>query len=106
MTADLEAVAAAALGSPLIADLSGGRFGEIATYLPGRRIVGVREVEGTVEVHVVARWGTPLPEVADILRAAVTPHAGGLPVAVFVEDIEVPADPTPAAISEASIATA
>ena len=105
MTADVEAVAAAALGSPLIADLSGGRFGEIATYLPGRRILGVREVDGTVEVHVVARWGTPLPEVADVLRAAVTPHAGGLPVAVFVEDIEVPAEPTQAAISETSVAT-
>ncbi len=101
MTADLEAVAAAALGSPLIADLTGGRFGEIATYLPGRRIIGVRELDGTVEVHVVARWGTPLPEVADVLRAAVAPHAGGLPVAIFVEDIELP---TQAAISEASVA--
>ncbi len=30
--------------------------------------------------------------------------AGGLPVAVFVEDIEVPADPMRAAISEASVA--
>ena len=105
MTADLEAVAAAALGSPLIADLSGGRFGEVATYLPGRRIVGVREAEGTVEVHVVARWGTPLPEVADVLRAAVTPHAGGLPVAVFVEDIEVPHEPVQAEISGTPDAT-
>lgn len=90
MTADVEAVAAAATGCPLVAGLSAGRFGEIATYRPGHRIVGVREVDGTVEVHVVAGWGTPLPEVADVLRAAVTPHAGGLPVAVFIEDIEVP----------------
>jgi hypothetical protein len=88
--ADLEAVAAAALGSPLIAGLTGGRFGEVATYLPGRRILGVREVDGTIEVHVIARWGTPLPEVAEVLRAAVAPHAGDLPVAVFVDDIEVP----------------
>ncbi len=88
--ADLEAVAAAALGSPLIAGLSGGRFGEIATYLPGRRIVGVREVDGTVEVHVVAKWGRPLPEVAEVVRAAVAAHVPGTPVAVFVDDIEVP----------------
>ena len=101
MTADLEAVAAAALGCPLIAGLTGGRFGEVATYLPGRRILGVRELDGTVEVHVTARWGTPLPEVAEVLRAAVTPHAGGLPVAVFVEDIELP---TPPAVSEFSSA--
>jgi hypothetical protein len=104
VTPDLEAVAAAALGCPLIADLSGGRFGEIATYLPGRRILGVRQLEGTVEVHVVARWDTALPHVADELRAAVAPHAGGLPVAVFVEDIEVPADPMRAAITERSVA--
>ncbi len=87
---DLEAVAAAALGCPHIADLTGGRFGEVATYRPGRRITGVREVDGTVEVHVVAKWGSPLPEVAEVVRAAVTPHAAGAPVAVFVDDIELP----------------
>jgi hypothetical protein len=102
VTADLEAVAAAALGCPLIADLTGGRFGEVATYLPGRRILGVRELDGTVEVHVVAHWGTPLPEVAAVLRAAVTPHAGGLPVAVLVEDIELPAPPAIAEVSSAA----
>ncbi len=90
MIADLEAVAAAALGSPLIAGLTGGPFGEVATYLPGRRVLGVREVDGTIEVHVVAKWGTPLPEVAEVVRAAVAPHAGGVPVAIFVDDIEVP----------------
>ena len=100
--ADLEAVAAAALGCPLIADLTGGRFGEVATYRPGRRIVGVREVEGVVEVHVVARWGTPLPEVAEVVRAAVAPLAGGRPVAVFIDDIEVPANPVQAALEEAT----
>ena len=88
--ADLEAVAAAALGSPLVAGLSGGRLGEIATYLPGHRVLGVRDVDGTIEVHVVARWGPPLTEVGDVVRAAVTPYADGSPVAVFVEDIELP----------------
>lgn len=101
-TADLEAVAAAALGCPLIADLTGGRFGEVATYLPGRRIQGVREVDGVIEVHVVAKWGTPLPEVAEVVRAAVAPLAGGKPVAVFIEDIDVPADPAQAAREEAT----
>ncbi len=99
----MEAVAAAARGCPLIADLTGGRFGEVATYLPGRRIQGVRDVDGVVEIHVVAKWGTPLPEVAEVVRAAVTPLAGGRPVAVFIEDIEVPADPAQAALEEASV---
>ena len=90
--ADVEAVAAAALGSPLIAGLTGGRFGEVATYLPGRRILGVREADGTVEIHVVAKWGRPLPEVADVVRQAVAAHTDGTPVAVFVDDIELPED--------------
>ena len=95
--ADVEAVAAAALGSPLIAGLTGGRFGEVATYLPGRRIVGVREADGAVEIHVVAKWGTPLPEVADVVRQAVSAHTDGAPVAVFVDDIELPEEPVDAA---------
>ena len=94
--ADVEAVAAAALGSPLIAGLTGGRFGEVATYLPGRRIVGVREADGAVEIHVVAKWGTPLPEVADVVRRAVSAHTDGAPVAVFVDDIELPEEPVDA----------
>jgi len=101
VTVDLEAVAAAALGCPLIAGLTGGSVGEVATYLPGRRILGVRETNGTIEVHVVARWGPPLPEVADVVRAAVASHAEGRPVAVFVDDIEVPDDPARAALEEA-----
>jgi uncharacterized alkaline shock family protein YloU len=103
---DLEGVASSATACPSIAGLSGGRFGEVATYLPGRRIVGIRQVDGVVEVHVVARWGTPLPEVAELVRAAVAPAAGGVTVSVFVDDIEVPADPAAAAREELSRARA
>lgn len=88
--ADLDAVAAAALGCPLIADLTGGRFGEVATYRPGSRLVGVRMDDEGIELHVVAKWGAPLPEVAEVVRAAVAPYAEGLPVSVFVDDIELP----------------
>ena len=88
--ADLEQVASAALGCPLIADLTGGRFGEVATYGPGRRILGVRVMDGAIELHVVAKWGAPLPEVAEVVRAAVAPYAENLPVSVFVDDIELP----------------
>ena len=105
MTADVEAVAAAARGCPLVAGVTGGRFGEVATYRPGKRILGVREADGTVEVHVIARWGTPLPELADVVRAAVAPYAGDVPVAVFVDDIELPGAASPAELTEASVAT-
>ena len=102
--ADLEAVAAAALACPLIAELMGGPYGEVATYRPGGRVLGVREAAGEVEVHVKAKWGTPLPEVAEAVRAAVTAYAGGLPVSVFVDDIEVPDAPAPAALGETTLA--
>ena len=87
---DLDEIAAAAARCSLVADLSGGRFGEVASYLPGHRVVGVRIVEGQLEVHVVAAWGAPLPDVARAVREVVAPHAGGMPVAVFIDDIVVP----------------
>ncbi|MDP8937946.1 MAG: hypothetical protein M3O23_09515 [Actinomycetota bacterium] len=95
---DLDAVAAAVAGCPPVAGLSAGRFGEVATYLPGRRLVGVRLDDDELEVHVVARWGTPLPEVGDAVRRAVAPVGDGRPVTVYIDDIEVPGAPgTPGA---------
>ena len=94
---DLDAVAAAATACPLVAGMAGGRFGEVATYLPGRRLVGVRAADDELEVHVVARWGTPLPEVADAVRRAVAPAAAGRPVTVYIDDIEVPDGEAPVA---------
>ena len=64
----------------------------MATYLPGRRLTGVRLAGDELEIHVVARWGPSLPEVADAVRLAVAPLAGGLPVTVYIDDIEVPTD--------------
>ena len=84
---------AATLSCPEVAEMSGGLVGEAATYLPGRRVAGVRVLDGEVEVHIVARWGTNLPEVADAVRRAVKPLVGALPTTVYVEDIEVPDDP-------------
>ena len=55
-----EAVAAAVLAHPGVARLSGGAFGTVASYLPGRRVVGVRlplEDTDPVEIAVVARMG-------------------------------------------------
>ena len=43
------------LAHPSVARLHGGQYGEIATYLPGRRITGVRVGERAVEVAVVLR---------------------------------------------------
>lgn len=90
MDVDPDAVAAAALSCPGVARMSSGVVGEVGTYLPGRRVVGVRVADGEVEVHIVARWGRPVTEVADAVHQAVGAVTGGMPSSVFVEDIELP----------------
>ena len=87
---DPEAVATAVLACPHVAALSAGTVEEIATYLPGRRVQGIRSDEGSLEIHVVARWGTPLPEVGAEVRRAVGALAGGRSVTVAIEDLEMP----------------
>lgn len=83
-------VAAAVLSVPGVAGLHTGSFGEVATYLPGRRVNGVRLREDATEVHVTLLYGTPVLDTAEKIRSAVAPLvAGG--VEVSIEDI-VPAD--------------
>src|ERR1700712_3372142 len=60
---DADAIAAAIATCPSVSGLSGGLAGEIATYLPGRRVTGVRTDAGSVEVHVITRYGSPLKTV-------------------------------------------
>jgi hypothetical protein len=90
MALDADAIAAAAQSCPSVARLSGGLVGEVATFLPGRRVTGVRLLPEEVEVHVVARWDRPLQAVAEEVRVIVAPLSEGLPVAVFIDDIETP----------------
>ncbi|WP_432544017.1 Asp23/Gls24 family envelope stress response protein [Kineococcus sp. SYSU DK002] len=84
---------------PGVARLNAGVLEEIGTYLPGRRVGGVR-VPGTltagpdaepVEVHVVLHPGTPIRETARDVHAAVAGelarHHVEVPVRVHVDDL-------------------
>ncbi len=106
MDVDPDAVAAAALSCPGVARMSGGMVGEVATYLPGRRVVGVRIGDEEVEVHIVARWGRPLTEVADAVHEAVGAVTGGMRASVFVDDIDLPSEEAAPAGEEGSRAGA
>ena len=86
---DADAIAAAALACPGVTGLHGGPLNEVAAYLPGRTVPGVRLAEDRVEVHVVARYGTVLPELAEAVRSAVAAKAGDLPVEVHIADLSV-----------------
>jgi len=91
---DPDLIATAVKSCPGVARLHGGVFGEVATYLPGRRVVGVQVGEQRVAVHFVARLDRPVREVADGVRGAVTPLAHGMPVDVIVEDVAAEDDAT------------
>ena len=83
---DPDAVAAAVTSCRSVARLSAGPFGSVATYLPGRRVVGVR-VGPTLAVHVVARYGPTVTDISAEIVAALAPLAAGRPIEIVVEDL-------------------
>ncbi len=86
------AIAAEAQAHPAVVRLDGGPFERTTTYLPGRRLVGVRvdEEAGRAEIGVVLRLDRPLPEVVAELRQRVAELTGGMPVDVTVADLAEP----------------
>ena len=84
-------LAAAVLAHPGVARLDGGPFGTVASFLPGRRVDGVRIGIGDepVELAVVARLGTPLPQLAAELGAIVHRVCGPVAIEVTFSDVEV-----------------
>ncbi|GAA4547637.1 hypothetical protein [Pseudonocardia xishanensis] len=102
--AEVDLLAAAVLTSPYVAGLHGGRYGEIATYLPGRRVVGVRLRPGCgrpaggstvteVEIHLTARYPAGLTDLDASVRAAVhaalSSRAHPVTVSIVIEDVVV-----------------
>ena len=90
---DVDAVAAAVLGCAGVAGLDGGRFGEMASYLPGRKVEGVVTSGGRVKVQIRARWAVPVPELAALIRTILMPLTGPRPVDVVIADIDDPPSP-------------
>jgi len=82
-------VRAAVLAVPGVADMHSGSFGEVATYLPGRRVDGVRVRSDSTEVHVVIEWGVPAGRTADAVRAA-TAKITATRVDVVIQDVAAP----------------
>ncbi len=88
-------VAAAVLTVRGVTGLHGGMFGETATYLPGRRVPGVRLTENVTDIHLTLTYGAPVFATAQQVRTAVAALVPG-PVNVTVEDVAPPTD-TPTA---------
>jgi len=96
---DVDAVAAAVRGCTGVSALDGGRDGEVASYLPGRKVPGVQVGEGRVRVQVRSRWGVPAADLAAMITVVLTPLTGTRPVDVLIADIDDPPLVTTAAPS-------
>ena len=73
-----------------MAALDGGPFGEVASYLPGRKVAGVVVGDGRVTVQVRSRWGIPAPDLAALITVVLAPLTGHRPVDVVIADIDDP----------------
>ena len=82
----VDLVAVAVTGVPGVTGMHAGSFGEVATYLPGRRVTGVRRRDGRTEVHVTVAMGVPIAQLAAQVRLVVSAITGD-EVHVVVEDV-------------------
>jgi hypothetical protein len=85
---NLGAVAAAVQGCAGVSALDSGRFGEIASYLPGGRVPGVVVRDRSVLVGVRSRWGVSAADLFAEIASAVAPLIGRRWVEVAVGDID------------------
>lgn len=81
-----DVVAAAVRAVPGVAALHSGMFGEVGTYLPGRRVRGVRLRETGSDIHVTLYFGVSVRAVAEQVRQVVAALVPG-PVHVTVQDV-------------------
>jgi hypothetical protein len=80
---------------PPVARRSAGKFGTVATYLPGRRIDGVRfDEHGTLEVHVELHWGCDFETVRREVFSAIRSAWPTGTTQLFIENIDLPPDST------------
>lgn len=94
-------VAATVTGCRTVTRLSGGPLGEVATYLPGRRVVGVavRDSGPTpeVEVRVVGRYGPTVDEISREVEKAVHSVLPRHRVLIAIDDLDMSDGGDPAA---------
>ena len=73
-----------------VSALDGGAYGEVATYLPGRKVAGVVMGDDRITVQVRSRWGIPAPELAALITTAASSFSGGRRIDVVIADIDDP----------------
>ena len=84
---DADRIATAVQAARNISGLDGGRYGEIATYLPGRRVNGIRIRPESVTIGVIGRYPATATEIDACVRAAVGPL--DRPLHVHINDLHI-----------------
>jgi hypothetical protein len=84
---DADRIATAVQAARHIAGLDSGRYGEIATYLPGRRVNGVRIRPESVTIGVIGRYPATATDIDACVRAAVGPL--DRPLHVHISDLHI-----------------
>lgn len=87
---NVDALAGRVGACPSVARLGSPRPGGTTTYLPGRRVAGLRISTDRIAVEVVARWGFSVADIAADIRRAVATVAPDRKVDVTVADVELP----------------
>src|SRR6476620_10265325 len=85
---DVDAVAAAVRTVPGVSELGSSSPGAVATYLPGRRVLGIRVEPELLTLEVKAHWGVSADQLFSSIRRAVSPLADGRRIHIVITDIE------------------
>lgn len=85
---EADMIRAITLGHPAVTAMSE----RTRTYLPGRTVPGVQVGDSTVDVFVVASYGTPLPELTARLGVLLRPVLAGRALHLHIDDIDCPDD--------------
>lgn len=93
-----ERVVQAVASCPAVAGLSGGPYSTVATYLPGRTLLGVAVRAGEVEVCVTVWYKLALAAAAQQVRDAVAAVTPGRTVNVIIGDVAMPGSIPPAKV--------
>jgi hypothetical protein len=94
---DVDALAEAILACPAVAGLHPGGTRFVATYLPGRRVVGVRVDYDRVLASVVLAEHASVRRLEKQVRDALGPLVGGRYIDVHVADVDTGDEPTASA---------
>jgi hypothetical protein len=84
---DIDAVHRAVAACAGVSSVGSGSVAALTTYLPGRRVPGVRINPDSVELEIVAEWGSTAAGVSNEIRQALVGLTNGRPIDITIADI-------------------